>query len=91
VFFSGFESQWDYLNMTASEIAAGGVSLRDTGSRPLLGCDAFGNWADVVGIPHAADWATTTSDYLHHNPGIGSRNFLLTDGSVMRYTGGKAL
>jgi len=83
------EPAWYFLSMTAAQARAGGVAVGEQG--PLLACDAYGNWSTLVGIVHGADTAASTTSYPVHDPGIGYRNFLMNDGRIVQYNGGRGL
>ena len=81
------EPAWYFLSMSAKQAAAGGVAVDETG--PLLACDTYGNWSNLVGIPHGgADVVASPGSYTH-TPGIGYRNFLMNDGRVVPYNGAR--
>jgi prepilin-type N-terminal cleavage/methylation domain-containing protein len=90
--FTGFAAPWDQLNLSASEVAAGGVRVGKAG-RPLLACDSYGNWSTLLGFPHEAVPAATTSSstFLNRYSRKGYRNFLMTDGNVIEYNGDRGL
>jgi prepilin-type N-terminal cleavage/methylation domain-containing protein len=89
--FANFPPEWNFLNLTAADIAGGGVRVGKAG-RPLLACDSYGNWSTLLGFPHETIPAPTTSDFVHRVPKWkGYRNFLMTDGNVIEYNGDRGL
>ena len=89
-----FEPEYSQLNIPRSEYfhadGRAGVTADNEASRPLLTCDSAGNWSDRLYMAHQG-YAAPANYIVLLGPDCGYRNYLMTDGSIVRYYGIKGL